>query len=81
MCWIRIQKCFLRIRIQKIIRIRRIWIRNTAHSYLCLGKLKSGEDVTLADGRVVRSADVVADMAPPSSYIVIEIPDRLCILI
>ena len=76
MCWIRIQKCFLRIRIQKIIRIRRIWIRNTAHS----GKLKSGEDVTLADGRVVRSADVVADMAPPSSYIVMEIPDRLCIL-
>jgi hypothetical protein len=40
------------------------------------GKLKAGEDVTLEDGRVVRSADVVADAAAPSSYIVIEIPDR-----
>jgi hypothetical protein len=40
------------------------------------GKLKSGEDVTLEDGRVVRSADVVGDAAPPASYIVLEIPDR-----
>jgi hypothetical protein len=44
--------------------------------FLTSGKLKAGEDVTLEDGRVVRSADVVADAAAPSSYIVIEIPDR-----
>merc|ERR1719483_1725524 len=36
--------------------------------------LKAGKDVTLDDGRVVRSCDVVGDTAPPSSSLVLDIP-------
>ena len=40
-----------------------------------LGMLKAGKDVTLDDGRVVRSCDVVGDMAPPSTFLVLDVPD------
>jgi len=40
-----------------------------------LGKLKAGEDVTLADGRVVKSCDVMEDSGPKLSSLVLEIPD------
>ena len=40
-----------------------------------LGMLKAGKDVTLDDGRLVRSCDVVGDAAPPSSFLVLDIPD------
>lgn len=40
-----------------------------------LGKLKAGQDVTLEDGRLVRACEVVAEAAPPSSYLVLEVPD------
>ena len=40
-----------------------------------LGMLKAGKDVTLDDGRVVKSSDVVAHAAPPSSFLVLDIPD------
>jgi len=40
-----------------------------------LGQLKAGQDVTLEDGRFIRSCDVVAGTAPPSSYLVLDVPD------
>jgi len=40
-----------------------------------LGKLKAGEDVTLPDGRVVKSSDVMEDSGPKLSSLVLEIPD------
>jgi len=40
-----------------------------------LGLLKAGKDVTLDDGRIVKSSDVVGDTSPPSSFLVIDIPD------
>ena len=40
-----------------------------------LGKLKAGKDVTLDDGRVIRSEDVVGQSSPASSYLVIDVPD------
>eukprot|EP00092_Neocalanus_flemingeri_P001499 GFUD01001600.1.p1 GENE.GFUD01001600.1~~GFUD01001600.1.p1 ORF type:complete len:865 (+),score=362.31 GFUD01001600.1:341-2935(+) len=40
-----------------------------------LGQLKAGKDVTLEDGRLIRSCDVVGDMAPPSSFLVLDVPD------
>jgi len=40
-----------------------------------LGLLKAGKDVTLEDGRIVRSSDVVGDTSPSSSFLVIDIPD------
>ena len=39
-----------------------------------LGELKAGQDVTLEDGRLVRSQDVVGDSAPASSYLVLDLP-------
>ena len=36
---------------------------------------KAGGDVTLDDGRVVKSFDVVAHAAPLSSFLVLDIPD------
>ena len=40
-----------------------------------LGKLKNGEDVSLPDGRVIRSQDVVGLASPASSYLVIDVPE------
>jgi len=40
-----------------------------------LGLLKSGKDVTLDDGTIVRSNDVVGDTAPPSNFVVLDIPE------
>ena len=40
-----------------------------------LGRLKAGEDVTLEDGRVIRSQDVVGQASPASSYLVIDLPE------
>ena len=40
-----------------------------------LGRLKKGEDVTLEDGRVIRSLDVVGQSSPASSYLVIDLPE------
>lgn len=40
-----------------------------------LGQLKAGNDVVLEDGTVVRAQDVVAEAAPPTAYLVLELPD------
>ncbi|XP_066140566.1 ribonuclease Z, mitochondrial [Euwallacea fornicatus] len=40
-----------------------------------LGKLKSGEDVTLADGRVVKSSEVCYPDDPGPVFIVVDCPD------
>ena len=39
-----------------------------------LGQLKSGQDVTLEDGRVVKSTDVVGEASPASSYLILDLP-------
>ena len=39
-----------------------------------LGELKAGRDVTLDNGMVVRSIDVMEDAEPPLNYIVVECP-------
>jgi len=41
-----------------------------------LGKLKLGEDVTLPNGKVVKSSEVVDSTSLPSSYLVIDVPDE-----
>jgi ribonuclease Z len=38
------------------------------------GQLKAGKDITLPDGTIVRSSDVLGDSSPTSSSIVLEIP-------
>ena len=40
-----------------------------------LGQLKSGHDVTLKDGRIVRSKDVVGNSSPASSYLILDVPE------
>ena len=40
-----------------------------------LGKLKNGQDVTLEDGRVIRSSEVVGHSSPASSYLVLDVPE------
>jgi len=39
------------------------------------GQLKAGKDITLEDGRVIRSQDVLAHSSPASSSVVIEVPE------
>ena len=41
-----------------------------------LGKLKRGEDVTLENGTVVKSSDVVGEASPPSAYLILDLPDN-----
>lgn len=40
-----------------------------------LGRLKAGEDITLPDGRVVKSADVMSHGVPPRSFLIVDVPD------
>ena len=40
-----------------------------------LGQLKNGKDVTLKDGRVIRSRDVVGNSSPASSYLILDVPE------
>ena len=40
-----------------------------------LGKLKAGQDVTLPDGRIIRSEEVVGLSSPASSHLVIDVPE------
>ena len=40
-----------------------------------LGLLKAGQDVTLDCGKLVRASDVVAEAAPPTADLVLEVPD------
>ncbi|XP_068145879.1 ribonuclease Z, mitochondrial [Drosophila tropicalis] len=41
-----------------------------------MGQLKNGQDVTLPDGRVVRSADVTEPAETALSFVFIDLPDR-----
>ena len=40
-----------------------------------LGLLKAGKDVTLDNGTVVKSADVVGESSPSSAFLILDIPD------
>ncbi|XP_053210390.1 ribonuclease Z, mitochondrial-like isoform X2 [Panonychus citri] len=39
-----------------------------------LGRLKSGEDVTLEDGRIIKSQDVIEPSQPGSTFVILECP-------
>ena len=41
-----------------------------------LGRLKAGEDVTLKDGRIIRSEDVCSPDDPGPVFLVVECPNK-----
>jgi len=40
-----------------------------------LGQLKNGQDVTLDNGKIVRSSDVLGDSSPPSTFLILDVPE------